>query len=73
MGTVIVLGEEVVVSGYALAGALVRAANDEKQVSSAWATMPPDVEFVILTAAAARALGGARSAPEAPMTVVIGR
>ena len=36
MGAVMVIGEEVVVSGYAMAGALVKAADGGEQVRSAW-------------------------------------
>jgi len=58
MGQVIVLGEPVVVLGYALAGAVVIEAEGE-EVARAWAALTPDTSLVVLTAAAARVLGPA--------------
>lgn len=56
MGQVVVLGESVRVMGYALAGALVIEAEGD-EVARAWASLPPDTALVVLTPAAARALG----------------
>ncbi len=55
MGQVVVLGEPARVMGYALAGALPIEAEGE-EVARAWASLPPDTSFVVLTPAAARAL-----------------
>jgi vacuolar-type H+-ATPase subunit F/Vma7 len=55
MGTVAVIGEETLVRGYALAGALVLAADDAEAVRAAWRDLPGDVAVVILTEAAAQA------------------
>jgi len=55
MGQVVVLGEPARVMGYALAGALAIEAEGE-EVARAWASLPPDTSFVVLTPAAARAL-----------------
>jgi vacuolar-type H+-ATPase subunit F/Vma7 len=61
-----VLGERVRVEGYALAGAMVCPADDPAEVRAAWRDLPPDVAVVILTPAAARALGGAPGAEPGP-------
>lgn len=56
MGTVVVVGEPALVQGYALAGAMVTAAEGPAEVRQAWQHLPPGVSLVILTAAAAAAL-----------------
>ena len=71
MGRVAVIGEETAVSGYALAGVLVLPAEDDAAVHGAWSSLPDDVQVVILTSAAARTLGGARTANVLPLTVVM--
>jgi vacuolar-type H+-ATPase subunit F/Vma7 len=58
MGQVVVLGEPVRVMGYALAGALAIEAEGQ-DVARAWASLPSDTSLVVLTPAAARALGEA--------------
>ncbi len=69
MGQVVVLGEPTRVMGYALAGALaIEAEGDE--VARAWASLPPDTSFVVLTPAAARALGHAALADRRDVLVV---
>ncbi|PFG38894.1 hypothetical protein ATJ97_1384 [Georgenia soli] len=69
-GRVAVLGEGTAVSAFALAGALVLPADDDAAVRSAWAVLPADVEVVVLTAAAAQALGPVHDRP-LPLTVVM--
>jgi hypothetical protein len=63
---VAVIGEVVRVQGFALAGALVFAAEDRAGAQAAWRSLPPDVEVAVLTPAAAGwladALGGGSSA-----------
>ena len=71
MGRVAVIGEETVVSGYALAGVLVLPAEGDDAVHGAWSSLPDDVQVVILSSAAARTLGGARMAKMLPLTVVM--
>ena len=71
MGRVAVIGEETVVSGYALAGVLVLPAEGDDAVHGAWSSLPDDVQVVILSSAAARTLGGARTAKMLPFTVVM--
>jgi len=58
MSRVAVIGEELRVQGYALAGAVVRAAEDEASAQRAWRELPGDVAVVMLTARAAGWLGG---------------
>jgi vacuolar-type H+-ATPase subunit F/Vma7 len=53
-----IIGEELSVQGYALAGAVVCAADDEASVLRAWRDLPGDVAVVVLTAKAAGWLGG---------------
>jgi vacuolar-type H+-ATPase subunit F/Vma7 len=56
-GPVAVIGEQARVQGFALAGAVVMVADDEAAVRSQWASLPADVPVVVLTPAAAVALG----------------
>ena len=56
VGTVAVIGEEAVVRGFGLAGALVLPAADPAAARAAWSALPADVDVVILTPAAAAAL-----------------
>jgi vacuolar-type H+-ATPase subunit F/Vma7 len=58
MPRVAIIGEELRVQGYALAGAVVRAADDEASVRRAWRELPGDVAVVLLSARAASWLGG---------------
>jgi vacuolar-type H+-ATPase subunit F/Vma7 len=51
------IGERALVQGYGLAGATVAIAEDAVEVRQAWHALPPDVAVVVLTAAAAGALG----------------
>lgn len=57
MAKVVVLGEEVHVRPFALAGAQIRAAEEPAAVRAAWASLKDDVAVVILTPAAEAALG----------------
>lgn len=57
MGTVAVIGEEVRVRGFGLAGAQVLPAEAPEQVRAAWQELPDCVSLVILTDTAAAALG----------------
>ncbi len=71
MARVAVLGEEVSVQGYALAGAVVLVAEDVAAARAAWDGLADDVAVVILTPAAARALGPERVAGLHPLAVVM--
>jgi hypothetical protein len=57
MNRVAVLGAELEIEGYRLAGALTVAAETPAAVRSAWRALPADVALVVLTPAAAAALG----------------
>lgn len=57
MGSVVALGERARVIGLALAGVVVLVADDPDAVHQGWRGLPPGVDLVILTPAAADALG----------------
>ena len=67
------IGTEDLVAGFGLAGARVRLADDPVAVLAAWHDLPADVAVVVLTQAAADALGEQRRASGAPLTVVLPR
>ncbi len=50
---VAVIGESVRIVGYGLAGAVLCPAAGREETRAAWASLPPDVEVVVLTADAA--------------------
>ncbi len=64
------LGEEQAVAGFALAGVRVIPADGADEVRQGWSELS-DAAVIILTAAAAEALGEDRSRPSAPLTVVM--
>lgn len=55
-GSVAAIGAPALVRGFALAGALVLAAEQPDDVQRAWRSVPEEVGLVLLTAAAAQAL-----------------
>jgi len=57
MPRVAVIGEELRVQGFALAGAAVYPAGSEDEARQAWLSLTADVAVVILTAQAAQWLG----------------
>jgi vacuolar-type H+-ATPase subunit F/Vma7 len=69
MARVAVIGEEVRVLGFGLAGALVCPAPDDDAVRAAWRVLADDVAVVVLTPAAATAL--ADTQPGRRLTVVM--
>ncbi len=71
MSEVAAIGAPALVAGFALAGARVYPAESPEQTLSAWHALPGTVAVVILTDAAAGALGDERTAPQAPLTVVM--
>jgi vacuolar-type H+-ATPase subunit F/Vma7 len=70
-GTIAALGERSLVRGFALAGVRVVEAEDAEAVRSAWLGLHAEVAVVILTPAAARALGPAAFEPGAPLAVAV--
>ncbi|GID32375.1 hypothetical protein C8E87_0319 [Paractinoplanes brasiliensis] len=58
-GRVAVLGAPAEIRGWGLAGLLVIPAADDTEARKAWATLPAGVRLVVLTHAAAEAIGAA--------------
>lgn len=58
VATAAVIGEALVVEGYALAGAAVYPAQDRDQATAAWQALPPGTGLVIMSASAAEWLAG---------------
>ncbi|HEU4420975.1 MAG TPA: hypothetical protein VFR67_00360 [Pilimelia sp.] len=69
MSRIAVLGEQVAVEGFGLAGALVLVADGVEAVRAAWRALPVDVAVVILSPAADAALPA--RATDGPLTVVM--
>ncbi|MFE9773702.1 hypothetical protein ACFYOV_18940 [Streptomyces sp. NPDC005931] len=65
VGRVAAIGERSRVAGLALAGVLVLAAEDATAVRRSWRALPDGVDLVVLTPAAAEALG-VRTEPSGP-------
>ncbi len=53
MATAAVIGSTLAVEGYALAGAIVHAADSAAEATAAWEALPPDTALVIMTDSAA--------------------
>jgi vacuolar-type H+-ATPase subunit F/Vma7 len=70
VGAVIVIGEPALVAGYAMAGVTTMPAQGPDEVRRAWESLPSGTTLVILTAAAADALGGQLSGAD-PLTAVM--
>ncbi len=64
------IGEPALVAGYAMAGATTMPAHGPDGVRQAWDALPSGTTLVILTAAAADALGGRLSEAD-PLTAVM--
>lgn len=71
MARIAAVGEAVRTRGFGLGGALVFEAENPDDVLAAWNTLPADVVAVILTPAAAAALGSRRTLEGSPFTVVM--
>ncbi|MDW4910187.1 V-type ATP synthase subunit F [Streptomyces sp. ADMS] len=71
MGRVAAIGEQVRVAGFALAGVITLVAEEPDAVQEAWRNLPADVELVILTPAAADALGPASLEATTPLSAVM--
>lgn len=57
VGAIAVIGEEALVRGFGLAGAVVLPAGDGDEARAAWRRLPDGTAVVILTAMAATAIG----------------
>jgi vacuolar-type H+-ATPase subunit F/Vma7 len=53
VATAAVIGEELAVEGYALAGCVLLPADNPDEVNSAWLSLPADTVLLILTESAA--------------------
>ena len=71
MSRAAVIGETLRVQGYALAGAVVCAAEDQAAVLRAWRALPGDVIVVVLTARAAGWLDDDELAPHPGLLPVV--
>ncbi len=70
-GVVVALGERRLVGGFALAGAQVRPVETARETREAWDALGTDVALVILTRAAAEAIGDEVDAVASPLTAVL--
>lgn len=71
MSEVAAIGTGPLVTGFALAGARVYPADTPEQARHAWTALPETVAVVILTRAAADAVGADRLGPRGPLAVVM--
>ncbi|MEU9124981.1 V-type ATP synthase subunit F [Streptomyces sp. NPDC048506] len=71
MGRVAAIGEQTRVAGLALAGVTVLVAEEPAAVHRAWQDLPQDVAMVIVTPAAAGALGPTLLESPRPLTAVM--
>lgn len=71
MSDVAAIGAAPQIGGFALAGARVYPVDTAEQARQAWRGMPGTVAVVILTDAAASAIGADRTATQAPLTIVL--
>ena len=70
-GRVLALGEPALLAGYALAGATVVGASGSAEVCRVWDSLGEDVALVVLTPAAAAALGERRNLGGSCLSVVV--
>ncbi|MCQ4080612.1 V-type ATP synthase subunit F [Streptomyces sp. RB6PN25] len=71
MGSAAAIGEQVRVTGLALAGVTVLVAEDPHAVREAWRALSDEVTLVIVTPAAADALGPGIVESTRPLTAVM--
>ena len=71
MGRIVAIGEEARIMGFALAGVVLCPAEDSGAVRAAWRELRPDDAVVILTPAAAEALGDEVMRTRPPLTAVM--
>lgn len=70
-GEVVALGDQPLIAGFALTGVRLCHAASAAEVRVAWRAVSDTAAVVILTSAAAEVLGEDRTAPQAPLTVVM--
>ena len=66
-----VIGAPAQVAGFALAGARVYPVSSAEQARAAWQQLPGTVDVVILSDAAAEAIGAARTGGSVPLTITL--
>jgi vacuolar-type H+-ATPase subunit F/Vma7 len=71
MGRVVAIGEQAQIMGFALAGAIICPAADAAAVRAVWQGLQPEDTLVILTRAAAEALGDEVARTRPPLTAVM--
>ncbi|WP_326648141.1 MULTISPECIES: hypothetical protein [unclassified Streptomyces] len=71
MGTVAAIGEQVRVGGLSLVGVTIHAADDPEEVRRAWQDLSEGSTLVILTPAAAKALGAVALDSVRPLVAVM--
>jgi vacuolar-type H+-ATPase subunit F/Vma7 len=71
MGRIVAIGEEARIMGFDLAGVVICPAADAAAVRAAWHDLRPDDALVILTAAAAEALGDEAMRTRPPLTAIM--
>ncbi len=71
MGQLVVLGESPAIEGFALGGATPIHAEGAESVRQAWSALPADTVVVVLTPAAAAALGDRTSERPTVLTVTM--
>ncbi len=71
MATAAVIGEELAVEGYALAGCVLLPAGNPDEVNAAWQALPADTVLLILTKSAAGWLADRLAQRPDIMTVVM--
>ena len=71
MARAAVIGEAVRTAGFALAGAIVLAAENQEETRAAWRSLPADVAVLVLTARAAAWLGQERQPRRDVLLVVM--
>jgi len=71
MALAAVIGEALAVEGYALAGAVVLAADSQAEAAAAWDALPPDTALLIMTDRAAGWLADLLAQRPAFLTAVL--
>ncbi|MEU6379865.1 hypothetical protein [Streptomyces sp. NPDC046909] len=71
MAHIAAIGERLRILGLASSGVLLRPAEEPEAVRAAWQGLSPDVEMVIVTPAAAEALGEQPMDGRGPLIVVM--
>jgi len=71
MGHIIAIGEEHRTRGFGLVGCEVLPASNAAEVRRAWASLPGEVDLVLLTPMAAQALADEMEASDVPLVAVM--